>query len=221
MSSKRYEDLTDGLQTICEDLERGINEQLVHAFGGERKHLVGRIEGQLEEANNQLLELEAEARLAPLAYRHEMLAGVKSYRDIIARLSREYRQRVSDLGVPQGSQRFSSAPVSVSLEDENRQRVLQGKAILERTSDSLARSQRTAVETEQIGIQVVDDLTQQRETLLRTKRRLADTDEGLSESRRILRRMYFKVITNKIILIFIIIIELGILGAVIYLKFFK
>ncbi|CAG7819525.1 unnamed protein product, partial [Allacma fusca] len=102
-----------------------------------------------------------------------------------------------------------------------RQVVLEGRNILERTSDSIARSTAVAIETEQIGSEVIGELGTQRESLLRTKTRLVDTDVEISRSRKILRSMYLNVIYNKLILIGIILIEVCILGIVIYLRFFR
>jgi vesicle transport through interaction with t-SNAREs protein 1 len=104
-------------------------------------------------------------------------------------------------------------------EDETRHTVLEGHAALERTAESLARSQRTAVETEQVAEEVVSELSAQRETLLRSKQRLEDTDHELSQTRVLLRKMTLSVLTNKIILIVIILLEIFILAAVCYMKF--
>ncbi|MGH0132472.1 UNVERIFIED_CONTAM: hypothetical protein FKN15_049158 [Acipenser sinensis] len=50
---------------------------------------------------------------------------------------------------------------------------------------------------------------------------LIHTGENLSRSRRILRSMSRRLMTNKLLLSVIIIMELAILGAVVYLKFFR
>ena len=49
--------------------------------------------------------------------------------------------------------------------------------------------------------------------------RLVETDLELGRSRRILRKMYLNVFTNKIVLILIIVIEICILGGLLYWKF--
>ncbi|XP_059490484.1 vesicle transport through interaction with t-SNAREs homolog 1B [Neocloeon triangulifer] len=103
-------------------------------------------------------------------------------------------------------------------ESANRQRALQGYAILERTSQSLARSEQAALETERIGTEVLSELESQRESLLRTRQRLEDADEELSQARRVLNSMYKNIIANKIILCLIIILEMAILGGSLYHK---
>ncbi|XP_008195305.1 vesicle transport through interaction with t-SNAREs homolog 1B [Tribolium castaneum] len=103
----------------------------------------------------------------------------------------------------------------------NRQVVLEGRATLERTGESLARSNQIAIETEQIGNEVVSELNEQRETLLRTRGRLENANEQLDTAKSVLKQMGRNAIYNKLILILIIIIEIAILVSLTYLKFFK
>ena len=70
-----------------------------------------------------------------------------------------------------------------------------------------------------VGNEIISDLGTQRETLERTRARLVETDLELSRSRRILKKMYVNVFSNKIILIVIILIEIGILSGLVYWKY--
>uniref|UniRef100_A0A8D3ACD5 Vesicle transport through interaction with t-SNAREs 1B n=1 Tax=Scophthalmus maximus TaxID=52904 RepID=A0A8D3ACD5_SCOMX len=99
--------------------------------------------------------------------------------------------------------------------------LLQGTESLNNASQSIERSQRIASETERIGTDVIEELGEQREQLDRARNRLVNTGENLSRSRKILRAMSRRLMTNKLLLSVIILMELAILGAVIYLKFFR
>uniref|UniRef100_A0A3B5LCP0 Vesicle transport through interaction with t-SNAREs 1B n=1 Tax=Xiphophorus couchianus TaxID=32473 RepID=A0A3B5LCP0_9TELE len=99
--------------------------------------------------------------------------------------------------------------------------LLQGTEYLNNASQSIERSQRIAAETDQIGTDIIEELGEQREQLDRTRDRLMNTGENLSRSRKILRAMSRRLMTNKLLLAVIILMELGILGAVVYLKFFR
>ena len=103
--------------------------------------------------------------------------------------------------------------------DQHRQQVLAGTEILSRTGESLQRAQQAAVETDAVGNEIIGDLGSQREALERSRARLVESDLELSRTRRILRKMYLNVFSNKIILGLIILIEIGILCGVIYWKF--
>lgn len=108
----------------------------------------------------------------------------------------------------------------INWEEEHRRTLLEGNAALERSSQSVARSQALAIESEQIGTEVISELGGQRERLLRAKRRLSQTDEELDKTRRILNVMQRRVLMNKFVLILIILLEIAILGVIVYLKFF-
>lgn len=68
-------------------------------------------------------------------------------------------------------------------------------------------------------MQVLGELGEQRESLLRTTRRLEDADQELSKSRIILRKLGREVVYNRIVLILIIFLEIAILIGLLVLKF--
>lgn len=108
----------------------------------------------------------------------------------------------------------------INWEEEHRRTLLEGNAVLDRSVQSVARSQIAAAENEQIGTEVISELGGQRERLLQAKRRLSQTDEELNKARRILNIMRRGVLMNKFVLILIILLEVAILGITVYLKFF-
>jgi vesicle transport through interaction with t-SNAREs protein 1 len=107
------------------------------------------------------------------------------------------------------------------IDDALQTTVRQGTAVLERTSQSLYRTTQVALESEEIGTGVIQELSQQREVLVRTRERLTDTDAELGRSRRILKSMSRVAMTNKLVLIVIILLEVCILAGLIYYKFFS
>lgn len=103
-------------------------------------------------------------------------------------------------------------------QDHNRRLVQEGRQVLERTSASLARSNQVAIETENIGTEVISELDEQRESLLRSQRRLDDANADLSKSSALLRAMKRSFFYNKITLILIIVLEVVCLIGLIILK---
>lgn len=116
---------------------------------------------------------------------------------------------------------YESGNSNYDWDEHNRRLVAEGRQVLERTSASLARSNQIAIETENVGSEIVTDLSEQRESLLRSQRRLEDANDGLSKSNAILRAMRRNVVYNKFILILIILLEIFSLGGLIFVKFFK
>ncbi|CAJ0940547.1 unnamed protein product [Ranitomeya imitator] len=147
---------------------------------------------------------------------------MRSYRKGLGDLQRDAKNANIGFGNDDGRKGFYSIENEQRATlDPQRSLILQGHESLNRTTDSIARSHRIAAETDAIGHNIVEELGGQREQLERTKDRLINTGENLSKSRKILRSMSRKIVTNKLLLSIIIILELAILGGVVYVKFFR
>lgn len=68
---------------------------------------------------------------------------------------------------------------------------------------------------------MISNLSEQRETLLRSQRRLENANDGLDKSNSVLRAMRRNVLYNKLLLVLIIVFEAFILAGLVYLKFVK
>ncbi|KAB7495630.1 Vesicle transport through interaction with t-SNAREs-like protein 1B [Armadillidium nasatum] len=164
--------------------------------------------------------MEVQAKQAPVKYQAKMNSKISNYNGEIQR----YRTRVNQLRYPDFNDSENINPVSHNsssdLETNIRKQILIGTTTLDRTSESLARSHTIAIETEQIGTEVLGELGTQRETLERARDRLVETHEEISRSKKIIRAIGRNLFYNKILLIVIIILEMLILGGLIYWKFF-
>ncbi|CAL1541625.1 unnamed protein product [Lymnaea stagnalis] len=217
MSSEKFESLEEDLNTILDELKTQV-QNLSHSSGEERKSLLRRVERKLEDANIIVQELESEAKLAPMNYRTQLLGRLRHYRNDLDQFARNLKR---GNGAGSSGMDNSGFDREERLESSNRAKLFQGHQSLQRASDSIARSHQIAAETDQIGVEIIDELGSQRETLLRTKGRLGDTNASLSESRQILKGMARRMMTNKLILAIIILLELACLAGVIYWKFFS
>lgn len=83
------------------------------------------------------------------------------------------------------------------------------------------RAEIVARETEEIGTAVTDELGGQREALLRTRSRLTDANQNLRKSHRIIRSINMTLMTNKCLLLVIILLEVGILSAIVFMRFIR
>ncbi|CAG9764057.1 unnamed protein product [Ceutorhynchus assimilis] len=110
---------------------------------------------------------------------------------------------------------------NLDWEASNRQMVAEGTQVLERTGESIARSHQIAIETENIGTEVISELGEQREALLRTRGRLEDANSQLDSAKSIITKMGRNILYNKLILIMIIVLEIIILATLTYLNFFN
>lgn len=227
MSSENFESLEDDFVNIKNGLTAKVDD-MIHKSGQKRKNLARDIQRELDDGQRLLEDLEIEVKNAPYPYKLQMNNRLKQYRLDMANLNRKVSQSESSIASSSRSQLFApsnqddySAATSSGMVASNRGRLLQMNETIERTSETVKRSQQVAAESDQVAIAVVDELGTQRESLIRTKERLVDTDVNLSRSRKILRSMYRRVMTNKLILVVIIILELGILAGVVWYRFFR
>uniref|UniRef100_UPI00358E3A9C vesicle transport through interaction with t-SNAREs homolog 1B isoform X3 n=1 Tax=Myxine glutinosa TaxID=7769 RepID=UPI00358E3A9C len=233
MSSEKLEALQDEYASLYETMKSKLENQLPHYRGGcfteEKKRLIRDVERSTEEANLLLQEMEEELKMAPPTYRGQTLSRLRGYHKELDAVQRAtqlasqlgYSTRTDLLGQPEPWGAAAGADRDMSSVSAQRTQILQGTEHLGRTSESLARSHRIALETENIGHDIIDELGTQHDQLDRSRGRLVDTGENLSKSRKILNSMSRRLVTNKLLLSCIIILELAILGTVVYLKFFK
>lgn len=226
MSSEEFEKLHEIYRSLYDEL-RLMPERALRSHGEERKRLVRTFDERQGEAEEVLQGMEEELRTAPSSHRNAMITKLRLYRRDLGKLQRDMKNSAPGFGSsnqPLGGSHhsiYSSQNQQSTHQQSQRALLLQGTESLNNASQSIERSQRIAVETEQIGTDIIEELGEQREQLDRTRDRLVNTGENLGRSRKILRAMARRVVTNKLLLGVIIIMELAILGAVIYLKFFR
>ncbi|XP_068107760.1 vesicle transport through interaction with t-SNAREs homolog 1B [Hyperolius riggenbachi] len=223
MSSERFEAIHELFRVHLEDLPR-LLEKLKSRYGEEKKKLLQEFEERRFEADEMLTQMEKELKRAPPSFQNEMMSKLRAYRRDLAKLQNEGRNSHQFSGL--GHENSRRGPNSAGSEYNNpvqtqRTLLLQGNESLNRATDSIARAHHIAAETDAIGRDIVEELDGQREQLERTKDRLINTGENLGRSRKILRNMSRKIVTNKFLLIIIIILELAILGGLVYYKFFR
>jgi vesicle transport through interaction with t-SNAREs protein 1 len=88
------------------------------------------------------------------------------------------------------------------------------------SATGLDRTQRMALEAEQVGANVLIDLRKQREQLQNAQRTLVGTDQDLDASNRILREMLRRMKANKLFSMIIIVLLVVVLFMILFAKIF-
>tara|TARA_B100000795_G_C22664804_1_gene385545 strand:- start:38 stop:376 length:339 start_codon:yes stop_codon:yes gene_type:complete len=91
---------------------------------------------------------------------------------------------------------------------------------MEKSTDKLREAYRTAMDTETVGAQVMQDLHEQRQTLERSRGRLSKAGAGLARTSRVLKTMGRRALANKLLLWFMIAFLLLMMMMLIYLQLF-
>ncbi|XP_072195682.1 vesicle transport through interaction with t-SNAREs homolog 1A isoform X3 [Excalfactoria chinensis] len=155
-------------------------------LGDEKKQMVANIEKQLEEARELLEQMELEVREIPPQSRGMYSSRMRSYKQEMGKLEADFkRSRIA----------YSDEVRNELLGDDGnssenqRAHLLDNTERLERSSRRLEAGYQIAVETEQIGQEMLENLSHDREKIQRARERLRETDANLGKSSRILTGM--------------------------------
>ncbi|XP_077205858.1 vesicle transport through interaction with t-SNAREs homolog 1A isoform X2 [Paroedura picta] len=184
-------------------------------LGDEKKQMVSNVEKQLEEARELLEQMELEVREIPPQSRGMYSSRMRSYKQEMEKLEADFkRSRIA----------YSDEVRNELLGDDGnsseiqRAHLLDNTERLERSSRRLEAGYQIAVETEQIGQEMLENLSHDREKIQRARERLRETDANLGKSSRILTGMLRRIIQNRILIVILGIIVIFAVVMVIYLS---
>ncbi|XP_051969177.1 vesicle transport through interaction with t-SNAREs homolog 1A-like isoform X1 [Xyrauchen texanus] len=179
----------------------------------EKTQLVLNVDKQLEEVRELLEQMDLEVREIPIQSRGMYNSRLKSYKQEIEKLEKDFkRSRIAYSDEVRNEllgEDGSSAESQLIKLREERSHLLDNTERLERSSRRLEAGYQIAVETEQVGQEILSSLHSDREKIQRSRDRLRETDANLGKSSRILTGMLRRIIQNRV-LVFI-------LGAIILL----
>ncbi|KAM7073507.1 vesicle transport through interaction with t-SNAREs homolog 1A isoform 2-T2 [Molossus nigricans] len=159
----------------------------------EKKQMVANVEKQLEEAKELLEQMDLEVREIPPQSRGMYSNRMRSYKQEMGKLETDFkRSRIAYSDEVRnellGDDGNSSENQLIKLREE-RAHLLDNTERLERSSRRLEAGYQIAVETEQIGQEVLENLSHDREKIQRARERLRETDANLGKSSRVLTGM--------------------------------
>ncbi|XP_050660375.1 vesicle transport through interaction with t-SNAREs homolog 1A isoform X1 [Macaca thibetana thibetana] len=159
----------------------------------EKKQMVANVEKQLEEAKELLEQMDLEVREIPPQSRGMYSNRMRSYKQEMGKLETDFkRSRIAYSDEVRnellGDDGNSSENQLIKLREE-RAHLLDNTERLERSSRRLEAGYQIAVETEQIGQEMLENLSHDREKIQRARERLRETDANLGKSSRILTGM--------------------------------
>ncbi|EFN87873.1 Vesicle transport through interaction with t-SNAREs-like protein 1A [Harpegnathos saltator] len=137
--------------------------------GGEKRAFVQDVDRQIEEAQELLEQMELEVRGMNGTARDRLRGRVESHRAELKRLTQEFQM------VKKPKEDVTEIVMEESWDnnvtEDQRKRLLDASEKIERTGRTLQNGYRMALETEEIGSQVLKELHEQRETIQRGRGR--------------------------------------------------
>ncbi|XP_012737804.2 vesicle transport through interaction with t-SNAREs homolog 1A isoform X1 [Fundulus heteroclitus] len=210
--SSDFETYEQDFGTITAEVTNKIGK-IPKLSGEEKTQLVLNVDKQLEEVRELLEQMDLEVREIPIQSRAMYTTRLKSYKQEMEKLEKDFkRSRIAYSDEVRnellGDDAISSESQLIKLREE-RAHLLDNTERLERSSRRLEAGYQIAVETEQVGQEILSNLHTDREKIQRARERLRETDANLGKSSRILTGMLRRIIQNRV-LVFV-------LGAIILL----
>jgi len=207
------QDFRQFIETIREKLEDNANDDK----GEQRKSTLGRVEMELDEADEMVSQMEIEIQGVPQSARaqyHIRLRSAKAdlskYKKLLAE-SRSQLARSSLLSSTKLSENGAYGSSDDPYGSSDRTRLLNGTMLLEDGTRRLQQSQQIALETENQGAEILSNLRIQREQIENSRNTLERADVAIDRAsgtlKKMVRRMYQqRLVTGAIVSVLVILI---------------
>lgn len=192
--------------------------QVPNLSGAEKKNLCNLTEKQIDEAKELLEQMELEVHSMSQSDKQKHTTRVKSFKTELGRLEKDLRKAKLNFRDEAIREELFSLDDPRNSEDQ-RTRLLDNTEKLERTSRKLEAGYRMAIESEQMGQDIMDNLHRDREKIQRSRDRLKETDAYLGQSSRVLSAMMRRIIQNRFLLFIIGFILLSVIVVTFYFVF--
>uniref|UniRef100_A0A0K0E4C8 t-SNARE coiled-coil homology domain-containing protein n=1 Tax=Strongyloides stercoralis TaxID=6248 RepID=A0A0K0E4C8_STRER len=180
--------------------------QLKNKSGSEKNAAINEIQKTLNEVGDLLDQMELSVRDFGInsAERTKYDLRVRSYRSDKKQLEIELQKALKRIDNKENFDELMNIdnPTSYDIKDK----LIANTERIERGSRKIEESYRIALETEDIGTSVLQDLSSQRETLNRARERLRETGADLFASDRLISQMIRRLVQNRLFLLLIIIL---------------
>lgn len=189
--------------------------KIPNLHGSAKKSAVTDVERCFDEARELIEQMELEVREVTGEEKTKLTNRLKAYTNEMKRFDQDLKKAKVAFSDQEGRHELFSGEDSHNSEDQ-RARLLDNTERVERSGRQLDEGYRMCVETEQIGVDIMDNLHRDREVIERARERTRATDKNLSKSSRILTGMMRRIIQNRIIMAVICLAILGVIGLIIY-----
>ncbi|XP_058788310.1 vesicle transport v-SNARE 13-like isoform X2 [Vicia villosa] len=143
--------------------------------------------------------MDLEARSLQPSTKATLLAKLREYKTDLNNLKNEVK-RISSTNVNTTSREelLELGRVdSLSVSNDQKGRLLMTTERLNQSTDRITNSRKTLLETEELGVSILQDLHQQRQSLLHAHTSLHGVDDNISKSKKILAAMSKRMSRNK------------------------
>ncbi|WFD15657.1 t-SNARE VTI1 [Malassezia arunalokei] len=223
--------MTDLFESYASDfaqLQKSIEARLAVDFtsmsADTRRSALRHADAEAEEAGELVMQMELEVQSFPTSVRDRYTKELRALKESLDKLQLDIRAKQGDRtpfgssGLPLDDNTYTD--LEANDEAYQRQRLLQGTQVLERGSERLARSTRLALETEDVGAGILQDLQRQREQIEHSRDTLHGADAHIDRSSRTLQHMIRRAKQQKLVTTSIIVVLVLLILLILYAKLF-
>ncbi|XP_024380635.1 vesicle transport v-SNARE 13 [Physcomitrium patens] len=166
--------------------------------GEEKKQKLAELKAGMDEADSLIRRMDLEARSLPPTQKATLLAKLREYKSDLTNLKRDVKKSATtDAAAARDDLLESGMADRANPTHDQRGRLLMSTERLNQSGERIKESKRTLLETEELGVSILQDLASQRQTLLHAQNNLHGVDDNIGKSRRILNSMSRRMSRNK------------------------
>ncbi|XP_024029428.1 vesicle transport v-SNARE 12 [Morus notabilis] len=184
---------------LSANLSRKCNSAAILSDQEQKQQKLSEIKTGIDEADVLIRKMDLEARSLQPSVKVVLLAKLREYKSDLNQLKKEFK-RVTSPNANQAAREelleYGNAD-ALSASAGQRERLAMSVERLNESSERITESRRTILETEELGISILQDLHQQRETLLHSHKKLHGVDDAIDKSKKVLTAMSRRMTKHK------------------------
>ncbi|KAG8661722.1 vesicle transport v-SNARE 12 isoform X1 [Manihot esculenta] len=191
---RQYCELSANLSRKCNSIF-----MLPDGVAEEKKEKISEIESGLEDCDALIRKMDLEARSLQPNVKAMLLAKLREYKSDLNKLKREFKRITSGNADHAAREELLEAGMADvhAVSADQRERLSMSVERLNQSGDRIKESRRTMLETEELGVSILEDLHQQRQTLLHAHNKLHGVDDAIDKSKKVLSSMSRRITRNK------------------------
>jgi vesicle transport through interaction with t-SNAREs protein 1 len=188
--------------------------------GEQKKQKIAEIKSGLDDAEALIRKMDLDARSLQPNIKAVLLAKLREYKSDLNNLKSEVK-RIQSTSLNQAARDDlleSGLADAHTVSADQRGRLQTSTERLNKTSDRVRDSRKTMLETEDLGVSILHDLHQQRQSLLHAHRAVDGVDDNIGKSKRILNSMSRRMNKNKWVIGSIVTVLVLAIALILYFK---
>ncbi|KAJ9147584.1 hypothetical protein P3X46_029728 [Hevea brasiliensis] len=188
--------------------------------GEQKKQKLSEVKTGLEDAESLIRKMDLEARSLQPNVKAVLLAKLREYKSDLNNLKSEVKRIASGNLNPAARDQLLESGMADALmaSADQRSRLMMSTDRLNQSSDRIKESRRTMLETEELGVSILQDLHQQRQSLLHAHNTLHGVDDNIGKSKKVLIAMTRRMNRNKWIIGAVIAVLIVAIVLILYFK---